>query len=105
MDLFYRLLRAGAAIRYDPGAVVYHARATPAGRRERRVPYGFGIGACCILWVRTHDLGGVRILLSWLWLRAALLARALLARRWVGVWEELLVLGGTVRGIVYGLHA
>ena len=105
MDLFYRLLRAGASIRYDPGAVVYHARATPAGRLARRVPYGFGMGACCVFWLRNRDPGGLRILLSWFCLRGMLLGRALLGRRWIGVREELLVLGGTVRGIIYGMHA
>lgn len=105
MDLFYRLLRAGASIRYEPAAVVYHARATPAGRLARRAPYGFGMGACCILWLRSRDPGGARILLSWFRLRGSLLARALVRRRWLGAWEEVLVLGGTVRGIVYGLRA
>jgi GT2 family glycosyltransferase len=105
MDLFYRLLRAGAIIRYDPAAVVLHARATPAGRLARRVPYGYGMGACCVLWLRDRDPWGLRVLARWLVLRTNMLARALARRRWQSVREELLVLSGTVRGIGYGLRA
>jgi GT2 family glycosyltransferase len=105
MDLFYRLLRAGARIRYEPSALVYHARTTPAERLARRVPYGYGMGACCTLWLRGRDPGGLRILASWFVSRGKLLGRALARRQWLSVWEELLVLGGTARGIVYGLRA
>jgi GT2 family glycosyltransferase len=105
MDLFHRLMKAGAVIRYDPNAVIFHARATPAGRLARRVPYGYGMGACCTLWLRNRDLAGVRVLASWLSLRGGLLTRALIRGRWPAVREELLVLAGTARGLVYGLRA
>lgn len=42
MDLFYRLLRAGARVRYEPAAVVLHARTTRRGPLVRRFPYGYG---------------------------------------------------------------
>jgi glycosyltransferase involved in cell wall biosynthesis len=104
MDL-YRLLRAGAAIRYEPTAVVHHARTTREGRRSRRIPYGFGMGACCTLWLRDHDFGGARVLAAWIGFRFGLLACAVAARRWEAVREETLVLVGTAHGIVYGVRA
>lgn len=105
MDLFYRLLRAGAVIRYDPTAIVYHSRATPADRRARRGPYGYGMGACSMLWYRDGDRRGLRILVEWLAFRTSLLARALATRNWRAAHEEILVLGGTLAGIHHGLRA
>jgi GT2 family glycosyltransferase len=105
MDLFHRLLRAGARIVDEPDAVVLHARATPESRRARRVPYGFGIGACCLLWLRQGDRAGARVLVRWLGYRLMLLARALARGRVTGVREELLILAGTFRGLVYGARA
>jgi GT2 family glycosyltransferase len=104
MDLFYRLLRGGARVRYEPGAVVFHARTTVAGRRARRVPYGHGIGALCALRLREHDAGGLRVLLAWLALRFGRLARGLLRARLDRVGEEFLVLWGTARGLLYGMR-
>jgi glycosyltransferase involved in cell wall biosynthesis len=104
MDLFYRLLRAGARVCYEPDALVFHERATRSERLSRRVPYGHGMGACCTLWLRDGDRGGLRVLAAWFRLRGALVTRALLRRRWPTVYEELLVLAGTLRGIGYGLR-
>jgi GT2 family glycosyltransferase len=104
IDLFYRLLRAGARVRYEPNVLVYHERVTRSSRLARRVPYGFGMGAACSLWLRQHDRLAIRVLGNWIVLRLRLLADALRQRRWLGVWEELLVLSGTVRGLVYGLR-
>jgi GT2 family glycosyltransferase len=105
IDLFYRLLRAGARVRYEPSLLVYHERKTRSGRLARRVPYGFGMGAACLLWLRQRDRLAIRVLGNWLALRLRMLASAARQRRWLGVWEELLVLAGTARGIVYGLRA
>jgi hypothetical protein len=105
MDLFYRLLRSGARGRYEPAALVLHERATPAGRLARRVPYGWGMGACVVKWLREGDRYAWRVLAAWLRLRGTMLARALVHRRWRAAYEELLVLTGTARGIAYGVRA
>jgi GT2 family glycosyltransferase len=103
MDLFYRLLRAGGRIRYEPESLVYHERQDKAGRIARRSMYGRGMGACCTIWLRQRDAYALPILGRWLFFRARLLATAACCRRWVSVHEELLVLRGTVAGLVYGL--
>jgi GT2 family glycosyltransferase len=105
MDLFRRLLRAGARGRYEPDAIVFHERATTAGRLARRFPYGYGMGACCVLWMRQGDAHGFRVLARWLAMRSNRLARSLARGRWLAVREEVLVLAGTVGGIVFGLRA
>ena len=102
MDLFYRLLRAGARVRYEPGARVYHERKSRAERLARRIPYGYGMGACCALWLRQGDRYSLRVLLAWLGLRLGMLGRAAVRGRAAGVHEELLVLFGTCRGLAYG---
>jgi GT2 family glycosyltransferase len=95
MDLFYRLLRAGARLRYEPEALVFHERQTLADRLARRPMYGRGMGACCRLRLREGDWGALRLLGAWLALRLRALARG-------RVREEMLMLGGTVRGLVVG---
>jgi GT2 family glycosyltransferase len=105
MDLFRRVLRAGARGRYEPAAIVFHERATKAGRLARRFPYGYGMGACCVLWIRQGDGYGKRILGRWIAMRTSWLARSLVRGRWLSVREETLVLAGTLGGIVFGLRA
>jgi GT2 family glycosyltransferase len=105
MDLFRRLLRAGARGRYEPDAIVFHERATRAGRLARRFPYGYGMGACCVLWMRQGDAFGRHVLGRWIAMRSNVLARSLARGRWLAVREELLVLAGTIGGIVFGLRA
>lgn len=105
MDLFYRLLRAGARIRYEPAALVYHERTSWEGRRARRYPYGHGMGAAMVFWLREGDRRALRILLAWLRLRTGVLLRGLARGQRRIVREELLVLGGTLAGIVHGLRS
>ena len=102
VDLIHRLLRSGARIRYEPEAVVYHARQSADRRRGTRVSYGFGMGAACALWWRNKDDEAISILGHWIRLRARLFVRAALHGRSNAAFEELLVLGGTVRGLLYG---
>lgn len=104
VDLFYRLMRAGARAAYDPELLVLHERATRAQRLARRVPYGFGMGAACAIWLRERDRVAWRVLANWLLLRAQRAAAAVRGRSWLGVWEETLVIVGTARGILHGLR-
>lgn len=104
MDLFYRLLRAGARVRYEPEALVLHERQTPASRRARRPMYGHGMGACCGLWLRDGDPYAARVLGEWLLLRLARVARPADTGRRDAVREEIAVLGGTLRGLLFGLR-
>lgn len=105
MDLFYRLLRAGARMRYDPAVLVYHERTGRAGRLGRRGPYGYGMGAACIFWLRQGDWNGLRVLARWFLMRYEALFRALLRLNFYRVYELALVLSGTLRGIFYGWRA
>jgi len=104
MDLFYRLLRAGARIQYDPRCVVFHARTTRRERLGRRVPYGFGTGAGIGIWLRERDAFAAWVLARWLALRARRAVRGVVTRDWLLAREEALVLGGTARGLWFGLR-
>jgi glycosyltransferase involved in cell wall biosynthesis len=104
IDLIHRLLRAGASIRYEPEAVVYHARQTSERRRASRSGYGWGIGTCCGLWVRQRDAWAAAIFGRWLLLRGGLFGRAVARGRWGDAHEELLVLWGTVGGVLHGIR-
>jgi hypothetical protein len=104
MDLFYRLLRAGAHGRYEAGAVVFHEQKSRAERRSRRPDYGFGMGACCMFWRREGDANAMHILRRWLRFRASLLLQALRRAHLRAAYEEVLMLLGTARGIFYGLR-
>jgi len=99
MDLFYRLLRGGARARYEPSILVYHEKKTAAERRRRRFEYGYGMGACCKLWLVSRDAYALRVLAAWAALRIGLLLGSLRRRDARGVAEELLVLTATIRGL------
>jgi GT2 family glycosyltransferase len=103
MDLFYRLLRAGATVRYEPDAVVYHERQSGERRLASRPSYGFGMGAFCAVWARRSDPYALWILARWCADRGVSLLRAGLRLRWRRVREELLMLQGAGRGVAHGL--
>jgi GT2 family glycosyltransferase len=105
LDIVRRLLRRGARIRYEPGSLVYHERQSPDRRRSTRSSYGRGVGACFALWLRERDPFALRALSAWVAMRLRLLALAAARRDRGGVREELMVLGGTLAGLAYGLRA
>ncbi len=102
-DLFYRLLRAGARIAYEPRAVIYHERQSKARRLASRWTYGYGIGALCGIWLRRGDLYAVRMLGDWVVRQAWDLAGLLRRGQWWPAYTRLLCLGGTAPGLLYGL--
>jgi O-antigen biosynthesis protein len=103
-ELLYRLLRAGATIRYEPDAVVFHERQTAAQRLSSRTGYGYGIGAFCGLWLRRGDWYAGRLLGGWLSRQFGLLLRAGARRDWFLARQRWLSLTGGARGLVYGLR-
>jgi hypothetical protein len=103
MDLFRRALRSGARGRYEPQLVVLHERATAAERLGRRVPYGLGMGVCLSLWWRQGDRAALPLTVAWLRMRLRRLAAGARHGDRLRVREEVLVLVGTVRGLVLGL--
>ena len=104
MDVIHRLLNAGARIRYEPGAVVYHERQPSSRRARSRYDYGYGLGACCGLWIRERVPFAVRILGSWIAMRMRLFLRPGGAQGHSTRREELQVLRGTAAGLGYGLR-
>jgi GT2 family glycosyltransferase len=103
LDLFYRLLRAGARIVYEPGVVVQHETATVQERLARRGPYGHGVGAGTVFRLFERDAYAAWILACWLASRARRLGSGLARGDRLRAREELLVLAGTVRGIRHGV--
>ena len=104
MDLIYRLLRAGATIRYEPDAIVFHERQAGAQRLATSLSYGFGMGALCVLWARRRDPYALWMLGGWGFDRGRALLGACLRRRWWRIPEELLMLRGATRGVAHGLR-
>lgn len=104
IDLFYRLLRAGATIRYEPDALIYHQRKNKSGRMMSRWNYGYGTGAFCGIWLCRGDLYALRIIGYWLLHQCRLLAGAIGSRQWLQAHQRVLSLRGTVHGLVYGLR-
>jgi GT2 family glycosyltransferase len=102
VDLLRRLLRDGHAVHYSPEAIVLHERRSLERRLRSRFGYGHGVGAAGALWLRSGDRYGLRMLLLWLRMRLGLLRAGLWERPGSALWEEALVLAGTLRGVVYG---
>lgn len=101
-DLIYRLLTGGAAVRYEPDAVVRHAWQTQERRLATRWSYGFGVGAMCGMWLARRDRFAFRMLDAYGRHHARLLLRALRAREGTlvrGHWRALVSL---VPGLFYG---
>jgi GT2 family glycosyltransferase len=104
IDLFYRLLRAGARIRYEPDALIYHQRQSQAQRMASRWSYGYGTGAFCSMWFRRGDLYALGILGYWLCWQCRHLAVAIGRRQWLEAYQRWLSVRGTSGGLIYGLR-
>lgn len=102
-DFFYRLLVAGARIRYEPQGVIYHERQALSRRLQAQWSYGYGIGAFCSMTFRRGDFFAVRVLSGWFFWQIYYLIVAVGRRQWLQVRQRLLSLGGTVRGVVHDL--
>jgi GT2 family glycosyltransferase len=104
MDLIYRLLRSGAIICYEPDAVVYHERQSRSRRLASRWSYGYGMGAFLGKWLRDADPYALTLLSRWMSTLARELAAAVIkSRTWLETSQRLLSIGGTLRGLTYGL--
>jgi GT2 family glycosyltransferase len=104
-EMLLCLLQAGARIRYDPDAVVYHERQSVERRMATRWSYAYGIGALIGLYGRQHDPIALRMSARWMRGAAVRLVRAVLALNWSRTQQALLSLGGTVCGMAYGWRA
>jgi GT2 family glycosyltransferase len=104
MDLFYRLLRAGGTMVYEPAVLVFHETKPRRERVMRRTNYGYGMGAAAVFRHHEHDPRAYGLLRTWLAYRARLLVRAFAQGRLRSVYEEMLMLGGTLSGVVFALR-
>jgi GT2 family glycosyltransferase len=104
IDLFYRLLRAGARILYEPDALVYHQRQSKTQRVASRWSYGYGVGAFCSMWLRRGDLYALRVLGHWLSWQCWHLALTTGRLQWPEAYQRCLSLQGTGGGLMYGMR-
>jgi GT2 family glycosyltransferase len=103
-DLFYRLLRADAIIRYEPRMMIYH-QCQDATRLVRSFwTYSYGIGAFSAKHMRKGDLYIAYILGVWLFWLIWRTGSAILHRNRLYSSEGLLSLRGCTRGFAYGFQ-
>lgn len=66
IDIFYRLLKGGESILYEPAIVVWHRhRETLSGLRMLRYRYSVGAAAAFTRWAMRGDLAVFRLGLAW----------------------------------------
>jgi glycosyltransferase involved in cell wall biosynthesis len=101
-DLFYRLLQAGATIRYEPEAVVYHERQDVIRLTRSFCNYSHGVGAFLAKHFRRGDLFAACMLGVWLFWLGWRTAGSIPRRNRVYAGEGLLSLKGCCHGLAYG---
>jgi GT2 family glycosyltransferase len=101
-DLFYRLLKAGAVIRYEPELVIYHENQDAARLVRSFWNYSHGIGAFTAKHVRKGDSYAAYMLGVWLFWLIWRTALSTLRRNKVYAGEGLLSLRGCSHGLAYG---
>lgn len=103
-DILYRLLVAGAHVRYEPAAIVYHERLSDARRLSTRLGYGHGIGAFCGIHLRHGDRFAMTMLASWTGSIARQFCRSVAAGDVTQLHQRWLSARGTLTGLAYGLR-
>lgn len=101
-DIFYRLLQAGASIRYEPGAIIYHERQDAAHLIRSFWSYSHGIGAFVAKHLRKGDLYAAYILAVWLFWLFWRTGASILRRNRIYAGEGWLSLKGCSHGLAYG---
>ena len=101
-DLFYRLLRAGTVIRYEPELVIYHERQDAPRLIRSFWNYSYGIGAFFAKHARKGDLYAVYMISVWLFWLAWRTVGFIVRRNKVYAGEGVLSLRGCRHGLVYG---
>jgi GT2 family glycosyltransferase len=101
-DLFYRLLKAGAVIRYEPELVIYHESQDAARLLQSFWNYSYGIGAFIAKHVRRGDLYAAYMLGVWVFWLIWRTGSSILRRNRVYTGEGLLSLRGCSHGLAYG---
>ena len=102
LDLYYRLLLAGATVYYVPDVIVFHERQSAQRRLSSRRAYGFGLGAFCAMWARRRDAYAGWMFACWCAGRVSRLLKSAVRGRWRGIREEVLMLRGAAAGVGYG---
>jgi GT2 family glycosyltransferase len=103
-DLFYRLLRAGAVIQYEPELLIHHERQDATRLIRSFWNYSHGIGAFTAKHARKGDLYAVYILGVWLFWLFWRTASSILRRNSIYTEEGLLSLSGCGHGLAYGFR-
>jgi cellulose synthase/poly-beta-1,6-N-acetylglucosamine synthase-like glycosyltransferase len=104
-DLYYRLLRRGSMIRYEPAAQVRHEWQSWPTRLARRTSYGFGMGALCGMWLRRGDTYALRMLLAYSTMHVRRLGLAFLRGDGRTTREHAQALVSPGPGLFYGVRA
>jgi len=104
-DLFYRLLKSGAVVRYDPAVIVRHEWQTRARRLATRSSYGYGVGAMCGLWLARRDPYALRMLAAYSRLHVRRLLGGLRRGDRVRTAEHVRALASVLPGVAHGLAA
>jgi cellulose synthase/poly-beta-1,6-N-acetylglucosamine synthase-like glycosyltransferase len=102
--LFYRLLRAGTTLRYEPEMVIYHARQDTTRLIRSFWNYSHGIGAFTAKHVRRGDLYAAYMLGVWLFWLIWRTASSILHRNRMYAGEGFWSLRGCSRGLAYGFR-
>jgi glycosyltransferase involved in cell wall biosynthesis len=102
MDLFYRLLRSGAIIRYEPKVMIYHERQDRAHLILSGWNYGYGMGAFAGKYLHKGDFYATYILGVWLFWLFWQMGSFMVHRDRSQAGGSMLRLRGCFHGLAYG---
>jgi glycosyltransferase involved in cell wall biosynthesis len=104
-DVIYRLLCAGALIRYEPTAIVFHELQSREKRLSSRWNYGYGIGAFCAIWLRRKDPFSVYMFSNWVYQLSRELAIVMIKRQGLFRLQQVGAnILGALQGLIYGFR-